>query len=157
VLYRKRWQVETAFQVVTETFKCEIKTLGYPRAALFSFCMALVAYNVLSCVKAALGSVHGTGKIEAGISNYYLAEEVEGTYRGMMIAIPAIHWQIFQEMTLSEFSKTLNYLANQVRLERFSSSVRGPKKPKPKPTYDPAHPHVSTAKLLAEAKRKKSP
>jgi hypothetical protein len=156
-LYRKRWKVETAFQVVTETFKCEIKTLGYPRAALFSFCMALVAYNVLSCVKAALRSVHGTGKIEAGISNYYLAEEVEGTYRGMMIAIPAIHWQIFQQMTISEFSKTLNYLANQVRLERFSSSVRGPKKPKPKPTYDPAHPHVSTAKLLAEAKRKKSP
>ena len=75
----------------------------------------------------------------------------------MMIAIPAIHWQIFQQMTISEFSNTLNYLANQVRLERFASSVLGPKKPKPKPTYDPAHPHVSTAKLLAEAKRKKSP
>lgn len=39
-LYRKRWGVETLFQVATETFHCEIKTLGYPRAALFSFCMA---------------------------------------------------------------------------------------------------------------------
>ena len=39
-LYRKRWKVETLFQVATENFHCEIKTLGYPRAALFSFCMA---------------------------------------------------------------------------------------------------------------------
>ena len=39
-LYRKRWRVETLFQVATENFHCEIKTLGYPRAALFSFCMA---------------------------------------------------------------------------------------------------------------------
>ena len=45
-LYRKRWTVETLFQVATETFHCEIKTLGYPRAALFSFCMALVTSPV---------------------------------------------------------------------------------------------------------------
>jgi hypothetical protein len=115
------------------------------------------AYNVLYCVKAALRSVHGTGKIEAVISNYYLAEEVEGTYRAMMIAIPAIHWQNFQQMIVSEVSKTLSYLANKVRLERFSSSVRWPKRAQPKPTYDPAHSHVSTARLLAKAKRGKSP
>ena len=39
-LYRKLGAVETLFQVATENFHCEIKTLGYPRAALFSFCMA---------------------------------------------------------------------------------------------------------------------
>ena len=32
----------------------EINALGYPKAALFSFCMALVAYNVLSTVKGAV-------------------------------------------------------------------------------------------------------
>ena len=58
-LYRKRWKVETLFQVATETFHCEIKTLGYPRAALFSFCMALVAYNLVSTLKGVLASVHG--------------------------------------------------------------------------------------------------
>ncbi len=41
-LYRSRWRIETLFQVATQTFHCEIKTLGYPRAALFSFCMAKV-------------------------------------------------------------------------------------------------------------------
>ncbi len=53
-LYRSRWRVETLFQVATETFHCEIKTLGYPRAALFSFCMALVAYNLFSTLKGVL-------------------------------------------------------------------------------------------------------
>ncbi len=156
-LYRQRWTLETVFQVITETFHCEIKTLGYPRAALFSFCMAMLAYNVLSCVRAALRSVHGTGKIEAGISNYYLADEIEGTYRGMMIAIPPSEWQIFHQMTLEQVCVTLKELASKVRLEAFSSSPRKPKKKKPKPPYDPKHPHVSTARLLAQAKRKDSP
>jgi hypothetical protein len=100
--------------------------------------------------------VHGTGKIEAGISNYYLADEVEGTYRGMMIAIPPAHWQIFHQMSLVQFCQELQHLATKVRLEAFSSSPRKPKKKKTKPPYDPHHPHVSTARLLAQAKPKKS-
>ncbi len=126
-LYRKRWTLETVFQVITETFHCEIKTLGYPRAALFSFCMAMLAYNVLSCVRAALRSVHGTGKIEAGISNYYLADEISGTYRGMMIAIPPIEWQIFHQMTIEQVCDTLKELAMKVRLEAFSSRANASK------------------------------
>ncbi|WP_166481904.1 hypothetical protein [Scytonema sp. UIC 10036] len=57
-IYLKRWTVEGLFQIVSDTLECEIKTLGYPKAALFSFCMALVAYNILSVIKAALRSVH---------------------------------------------------------------------------------------------------
>ncbi len=30
-LYRSRWRIETLFQIATQTFHCEIKTLGYPR------------------------------------------------------------------------------------------------------------------------------
>lgn len=51
-MYRKRWKLETLFQVLTENLCCEINTLGYPKAALFTFCIALVAYNVLSTVQA---------------------------------------------------------------------------------------------------------
>ena len=54
-LYRERWTVETFFQTVTTNFECEIKTLAYPRAALFSFSMALFAYNVLSMKENGLG------------------------------------------------------------------------------------------------------
>ncbi|MGI8504302.1 MAG: transposase, partial [Hassallia sp.] len=41
-LYRKRWKLETLFQVLTENLCCEINTLGYPKAALFTFCIAIV-------------------------------------------------------------------------------------------------------------------
>ena len=42
-LYRGRWTIETAFQHLAEYFNSEINTLGYPRAALFGFCVALVS------------------------------------------------------------------------------------------------------------------
>ena len=103
-LYLKRWNIEGMFQVITDTFNCELNTLGYPQAALFVFCVAVVAFNILSTVKAALQSVHGVGKVEAGLSDYYLVEEVASnarwtargrlalpcvgaTYRGMAIAL----------------------------------------------------------------------
>lgn len=151
-LYRERWTVENFFQLVTINFNCEIKTLGYPRAALFSFSMALFACNALSILRAALASVHGVGKIEAGLSNYYLAEEISMTYRGMMIAIPPEHWCIFLQLSNQQFCRTLPELASFVKLSTFLSHPRGPKKKKKKPKYDPKHPHVSTARLLGMKK-----
>ncbi len=154
-LYRKRWRIETLFQVATETFHCEIKTLGYPRAALFSFCMALVAYNLFSCLKAILGSVHGTD-IEGKLSYYYLADELEGTYRGMMIALPPEQWSDFGSMSLTQLSSVLQDWARLVKLSAFTSAPRKEKKKKPKPSYDRRHPHVSTARLLAQKKQSRA-
>ena len=70
-LYRKRWTLETAFQHLEAYFHSEINTLGYPKAALFGFCLALVAYNMLAVVMAALRSVHGTETIDEELSLYY--------------------------------------------------------------------------------------
>jgi IS4 transposase len=63
-LYRKRWTLETAFQHLEAYFHSEINTLGYPKAALFGFCLALVAYNVLAVVLAALRGVHGEETVD---------------------------------------------------------------------------------------------
>jgi IS4 transposase len=60
-LYRKRWLIETAFAELEATLDGEINTLGYPKAALLAFCVALVSYNVLSTVKAALRAVRCMG------------------------------------------------------------------------------------------------
>jgi len=75
--YQKRFDIEKMFQMVTDVFSCELNTLGYPRAALFVFCMAVVAFNILSTLKTALKAVHGTGKIEAGLSNFYSSLRLE--------------------------------------------------------------------------------
>ena len=157
-LYLKRWNIEGMFQVITDTFNCELNTLGYPKAALFVFCVAIVAFNILSTVKAALKSVHGVGKVEAGLSDYYLVEEVQATYRGMAIALPTPLWSPLTQMNLSEFAQTLKQWASLIDLKRFCSSPRQKKKKKPKPIYDPKHPHRSTARLLQQHKQyKRSP
>jgi IS4 transposase len=44
-IYRERWGIETAFQRIEGHFNSEINTLGYPKAALFGFCLALVAFT----------------------------------------------------------------------------------------------------------------
>ncbi len=87
-LYRKRWSVETLFQEMTENLTCEVKTLGYPRAAIFAFCLAVMAWNGMSVIHAALRSVHGEEMVEENLSGYYLALEISQVYHGMMIAIP---------------------------------------------------------------------
>jgi hypothetical protein len=147
-LYRKRWTIETAFQELEAHLHSEINSLGYPKAALFGFCVALVTYNVLALVKAALRSVHGEHKIANDVSGYYLAGHLERTYDGMMIAVPEEHWRIFQNMSADAFNQTLLQLAEKVNLAKFKKHKRGAKKPRPKRKSDPKKPHVSTAKLL---------
>lgn len=153
-IYRKRWKIETLFQILTEIFNCEIKTLGYPKAALFAFCVALVSYNILSVVLAALRSLHGIRKIEQEVSSYYLANEIKGTYRGMTIAIPPKEWEVFGQMNLIELTNILRKLATHVNLTVFMSHPRGPKKTRRKfPRTRPSkRPHVSTAKILSKIK-----
>lgn len=58
-LYAERWTRETGFPRLPEDLRCEIDTLGYPKAAWFGFCTACVAYNAVSVVKAAIRAAQG--------------------------------------------------------------------------------------------------
>ena len=153
-LYRGRWTIETAFQHLTDYFNSEINALGYPRAALFGFCVALVSYIILSVIKSAMSSVHGANVVENEISGYYLADELSATYRGMLIAISEENWVVFQQMTPEKFSTILKKLAAKMKLYRFQKHPRGPKKPQPKRKGSKNTPHVSTAQILANRKKK---
>jgi hypothetical protein len=149
-LYGKRWPIERAFQDLEGHLHSEINTLGYPQAALFGFCVALVAYNALAVVFAALRAVHGAQTIDHEVSGYYLANEIAETHRGMMIAIPEEYWQVFATMSAAVFAATLLQLAHKVRLRTFRKHPRGPKKPSPKRHSSAQQPHVSTARLLSQ-------
>jgi hypothetical protein len=152
-LYGERWTVETMFQELEAVLCSEIAALGYPRAALFAFCVALVAYNVLSAVKAALRAHYGAERIETEVSNYYMAWELRATYQGMCIAIPESEWTSFQTMTPTQLGSTLIDMAAALRLSRYQRHPRGPKKPVPPRTRFRNHSHVSTARLLAAARK----
>ncbi len=147
-LYRKRWTLETAFQHLEAYFHSEINTLGYPKAALFGFCLALVAYNLLAVVLAALRGVHGQEKVDAEVSLYYIANDISTTYNGMMIAIPEAEWDVFSRMSASDMVATLRDLAQRVDLRAYRKSPRGPKRARPKHDGSSKQGHVSTAKLL---------
>src|SRR5512135_3513092 len=147
-LYRRRWTIETAFQELEATLDSEIDTLGYPKAALFAFCVVLVSYNVLSTVKAALRSVHGEAVVAEEVSGYYVADEIQMTHRGMMIAIPEDEWVVFHDVSPVELAAVLVRLARSVSLPRLRKHPRGLKKPKPKKQSGAKIKHVATAKIL---------
>jgi IS4 transposase len=147
-LYRKRWTIETAFAELEATLDGEINTLGYPKAALFAFCVALVSYNVLSTLKAALRSVHGEEVVAEEVSGYYVADEIQMTHRGMMIAIPEDEWVVFRDLIPGELAEVLVRLARSVPLPKFRRHPRGPKKPKPKKQSGAKVKHVATARIL---------
>jgi IS4 transposase len=146
-LYRRRWTIETAFQEMEKVLNGEIKALGYPKAALFSFCVALVSYNVMSTVKAALRAAHGPEAAE-NVSGFYLADEIKMNHRGMMRAIPKDEWVEFQEMLPQELAEHLVKWAGTVPLAEYAKSPRGPKKPKPKKQSGAKIKHVATSKIL---------
>jgi IS4 transposase len=147
-LYRRRWTIETAFQELEATLDGEIDTLGYPKAALLAFCVALLSYNVLSTVKAALRAAHGAEVITEEFSGYYLADEVRMSYRGMMRAIPKDEWVGFQDLPAQELAAILVGWARTVPLSEYRKSPRGPKKPKPRKASGAKIKHVATAKIL---------
>lgn len=151
-LYADRWTSETAFQHLTVDFACEVDTLGYPRAALFGFCVALVAYNVVALVKGALRAAHGAEDVEEQLSMYYLTLEVAQVATGMEIAVEAEAWEVFRHMNTAEFTTTLVAIAQRLDTKKYTKHKRGPKKPPPNPLSGKGQTHVSTARILAMRK-----
>lgn len=154
-IYRRRWTIETAFQELQATLEGELNTLCYPQAALFAFAMALVAYNVLSTVKAALRGEYGAEKINNEISGYYLADEVAGAWRGMMIVLPAEYWtEHFTDRTPRHMAQFLRSAAKHIRLAAFRKHPRGPKKKPPSKMNKKHRAHVCTARILDQRRSK---
>jgi hypothetical protein len=148
-LYADRWTIETAFQHLTVDLACEVDTLGYPKAALFGFCVALVAYNVVALVKGALRAAHGAAYVEEQLSMYYLTLEVAQVATGMEIALEAESWEIFRQMSTAEFTTTLVAIAQRLNTQKYTKHKRGPKKPPPNKLSGKGRTHISTARILA--------
>lgn len=149
--YRGRWEIEGHFQRLTDLLHCEVPGLGYPRAALFAFCMSAVAGNALAILKGNLRAAHGVA-MEAEVSDYALVHEIAEVYPGMMIALPRERWRFVGSGSVAEVAGLLNELAAGVPVERMLRSRRGPKKPPPARSSGRGDPHVATKKLLDKAR-----
>jgi IS4 transposase len=147
-LYADRWTIETAFQQLTDDLRCEIDTLGYPKAALLGFCVACVAFNAVSVVKAAIRTAQGKKYVEEELSMYYLTLEVAEMTPGMMIAIPTENWKVFHTMSREKFAATLMDLAGRLDPRKYSKHKRGPKRTQPKKISGKRNHHLSTARVI---------
>lgn len=150
-IYRGRWKIETAFQTLTVSLNCEINTLCYPKAALFAFALALVAYNAMAVVETAIAKGHGRSEAEE-LSSYYVALEIAETTDGMLIALPAERWLMACNITAEEMAKQLCRIAKYVDMDVYRKSKRGPKKKKPPKKNNRNSVHVSSARILAQRK-----
>jgi hypothetical protein len=151
-LYLRRWTIEHSFQELTDYLRCEVDTLGYPKAALFGFSLAVCAYNVLAVLKGALAAVHGQAKVEAELSTYAMAQEISQDTSGLRIALPAKFWTRFARMNCAELAEWLKQIAAGIDWPSHRKSKRSPSKkhesPPPKTKGGRRRSHVSTARLL---------
>jgi IS4 transposase len=150
-LYQKRWRIENRFYEVTQTLECEPNTLGYPKAALFAFCLAMVAANGVALIRASLRAVHDPEAV-AKMSNHYMAREISRTTPGMLIVLPAHNWESFGQLSPEELAERLREVARYVNPAFYKKAKRGPKKPPPPKGTFQSGAHVSTHKLIQTGK-----
>lgn len=171
--YRSRWKIESVFHETTVDLTSEIASLAHPRAALLVFAVAVVCFNALQLLKAAL-RVRAAEEtpipappetelpvreepsvIEDPWSTYYLAQRIAAVWEGMRISLPDPFWtDRFGDLDHVALAGQLRILARNVPLHEFH---KRPKSRKPSPRRPPPKPggHVSTARLLNPTKHQK--
>ena len=150
-LYRDRWKLEGAFQVVEELMHGEIPSLGYPKAALFAMALSLVAYNVIATVKRFAATAMDVEGDE--VSDHQVAVEVQTVTEGMMIAVPPARWQPLGYLGPVKLADWLTRAVAGLDPTKYRKTKRGSKKPAlPR---NGSSSHVATARLL-QAKNKRT-
>ena len=153
-LYRDRWQIETAFQEVALSLEGEIQTLGYPKAALFGFCMALATYNLLSVVRAAVQAAHGEAEASC-LSTFYLAHEVASVHVGMSIILDGTFWKNkYAKLTPTQMAHELKRLAHNMRLTKYKKATWTAKRKAKKKMNKKNRNHISTARVLRQSRER---
>ena len=151
--YRDRWQVENVNLELVKHFASEQKALGHPPATLFAFCISLVAYNVLAVVQASLRSAHGEAASHENLSSYYVAHGLASGWEGTMLVDDTFWVKHYSGQSAAELALDLKAIAHHLDIRKFRKHKRGPKKPPTPRTRYRNTPHVSTKRLLDEAKQ----
>lgn len=162
-LYLLRWRIETAFAELTVPLACEIKSLGSPPAAIFAFATAVVCYNAIQVLKAAISATHEPAatpslcpttadaprSLRDELSLYYIANEVSTLWRGIDLMTPQRLWdEQFASLTSTALAERLQSLAAHVNLRTLRKRPRS-KHPAKRTSASKPGSHVSTAKVLA--------
>lgn len=149
-VYRRRWEEETGYYYLTTTLTCELKSVGQPPAALFLFCLAMMAFNIRQVVFAALYAEHDEALVNQ-VSHHAISVEIQRYTDGMLIVLDDEFWRGLLGHNASRLVPRLREFSRRIDLRRYRKSVRGPKKKVVKPPRTRPKTHVSTAKILRQA------
>ena len=157
--YRGRWTIEGMFGELEAALAGELRTLGQPKAALFAFGLAVLAFNVLQVVRRAVETTHTVAADVPAVSSYHVAVEIRATYQGFAIATDDTDWAPWDALSDLRFAAVLRKIAAGLNIATVRKSRRAPKSPAPKGyvARSVAQRHHSTARLMAAARAKKTP
>lgn len=157
--YRGRWTIEGMFGELEAALAGELRTLGQPKAALFAFGLAVLAFNVLQVVRRAVEATHTVDGDVPAVSSYHVAVEIRATYQGFAIATDATDWAPWDALSDVRFAAVLRKIAARLNIATVRKSRRAPKSPALQGyvARSVAQRHHSTARLMAAARTKKAP
>jgi hypothetical protein len=146
--YRLRWTLEATFLEATRAVQGELNTLGYPRAAVLTFGLALCACNALRVVVRALAVAQGVDHAGEEPSSYYVANEWIAAADGLAVVVPESVWAAVRGWTAAALGAWLVAVAGRADWGRYRKTTRGPKKPVVRTTAGRKAAHRATARLL---------
>jgi hypothetical protein len=88
------------------------------------------------------------------LSYHAMVLEISQIWLGMAIVMPTAKWEFVRASAIEPFVEWLRHVAAAVDMRRFTRSRRSPKKARQKPLLDKHQPHLSTKRLLDNAKSK---
>jgi len=98
--YRRHWKIELRFQRLELVLQSEIPAPRHPRAALFAFGAAIPAYNVPALITRAIAVQHRLDSEKLKVSSCYLANQIEGRCRGMMLIVAQSVWDAYAQSSV---------------------------------------------------------
>jgi hypothetical protein len=115
-----------------------VRALGYPRAALLAFGLAVVAFNVLAIIETAIATERNLNGTEIEVSTYYAADDVRSDYRGMLITLAVSAWDALDDQSAIALARTLRTHPRRSRPKVREGYARGATVPR----------HVASARVL---------
>jgi hypothetical protein len=118
--------------------------------------VAILAYNVLALITRAITVQHRLDTNQFEVSPYYLANEIQGGYRGMTLVVAESTWNTYEQLSARELAQTLLRIAAHAEPHRLRKHTRGPKARAKKGfvSRNAAQRHVATARVLRDGKIK---
>lgn len=151
-VYRMRWEIENKFYVATVAHRCEVDSMGYPRASIFVFALAMVALNCRQVLFGALFMALNA-EVEADASQVSVSNEIQRGSDGLAVALDEDQWEALIPNTFTGRMDMLVRVASNYDRDKHRKSVRGPKRPQPPKTkYSNGH-HLSVKKILDKRKQ----